>query len=223
MNMQLRGENFIVDHTGMALIGANGTTKIPYAVMERKGFNMRFLYDAQARTFFNGDWSKHSTDKHIAMIRIPSPDRLRKMDVGLVPHEKAWELPKVNLGNDRYFVDVIGRELLQVDNTDNRISFQAMSDKITHLELAYDCDRKTAFQGRPEEMDRNPAIQRMQIPSMVTLDPEFMRVVMKPPAFEARQELERRISLFEQQWNKHTHRNDKVAISNKRTKSNLRR
>jgi hypothetical protein len=223
MNLQIRGENFVTDHTNQALTGSNGTIEIPYAVMERKGFNMRFLYDAQARASFNGDWGKHRTDKHIAMIRIPSPDRLRRMDLGLEPVEKAWELPKVNVGNDRYFVDVVGREILQVNNTNNRIPFQAISDKITHLELAYDSEHKKAFQGKPEEMDRNPAIQRIQIPSMINLDPEFMRVVMKQPAFEARQELEQRLRLFEQQWERHTHHNDSVSNGNKRTKSNLKR
>lgn len=220
MILQIRGDHFATDHKGKALTNVERGVTIPYAIMEQRGFNMRFLYDDRARTFFNGDWSQHPTDKHIAMIRVPSPDRLKKMDQGLTAAEKAWELPKVSLGADRFFVDALARELIEVRSPGNCISFEAMSDKITHLELAYDTKHKTAFQGKPDEIGRNPSIQRVQIPSMIRLDPEFMREVIKPAGFGAQQEVERRIWAFDQQWNKY---NKQHTSSETRTKTKLKR
>lgn len=222
MNVQIGRDQFETDHARKGLVNADGTVLIPYAVMEQKGSNMRFLYDKKAGTFFNGDWSKHPTDWDIAMIRIPNTDRIDKMERGLIPQEKAWEIPKADVGRDRFFVDAIERELVGVTDTDKRIPFQAMTDKIIYLELAYDVMRGIAFQGTPEELDRNPHVERIKIPSIITLDPELMLEVMKLPAFEARVELERRMQAFDHQWMKHQHHDDGSQIT-KKTKPKFRK
>lgn len=208
MELHISGRRFAVDHFSKCLIDLDSEMKIPYAVMEPRGFNMLFVYDQKAKTFFNGDWSVHPTDEHIAMIRIPNGQRLIKMELGHVRKEGTWELPKINVGADKFFVDAIQQELREVRNPSNQISFKAMSDQITHIALAYDTDKKNVAQGSPEEIDRNPTVQYLKLPSLIEMDSQLMRVVMGPSAFQARQELERRMKAFEEQWTRHTKTND---------------
>lgn len=208
MELQIKGDRFIADYDCKFLTDMDRILKIPYSIMEQRGFNMLFLYDQEAKTCFNGDWSVHPTDEHISMIRIPNEERLLKMDLGQIPKGIAWELPKINVGGDKFFVDAIEQELREVRNPSNRISFKTMSDNITHIALAYDTEKKNVAQGSREEIAHNPAVLHLKLPSLIEMDPQLMREVMKAGAFQARQELERRMKAFEEQWTRHTKTND---------------
>lgn len=218
MELLISGRRFTVDHAQQTLIDMDGGARIPFAVMEPRGFSMLFLFDQKSKTFFNGDWSAHPTDEHIAMVRIPDREQLIKMELGDVTRQQAWELPKISITGDPFFVDAIEQELREVRDPSNRISFKSMSDKITHIALSYDTARKNVAQGTPEEIDRNPDVQHVRLPSLIEMDPHFMREVMTPFGFQARQELERRMKAFEQQWMRHTSQSRKPVQTKTRSR-----